>query len=248
MGSPDLKHHRRRSVAGSTLLFDFAHTMPSIHPSESLDFQQRARDLWNRRPDFVKRVLDIVLVVPLIGVTLPLWLVSALCIKLETRGPVFFRQQRVGRHGRVFVMLKLRSMGRDAEARRQDLLPLNEMEGGVIFKMRNDPRLTRVGSFLRRTSLDETPQFLNVLKGDMSLVGPRPPVPEEVAEYTPEQMRRLQAKPGLTCLWQVAGRSEIPFDRQVKMDIAYIRNRSLWLDLKIIARTIPAVLSGRGAF
>jgi lipopolysaccharide/colanic/teichoic acid biosynthesis glycosyltransferase len=122
------------------------------------------------------------------------------------------------------------------------------MPGGVLFKMRRDPRVTRLGQVLRRSSLDETPQFMNVLLGHMSLVGPRPPVPEEVAQYTPHQMGRLAAKPGLTCLWQVKGRSTLPFPQQVDLDLEYIRRRSFWLDLGILLRTLPAVLSGRGAF
>jgi lipopolysaccharide/colanic/teichoic acid biosynthesis glycosyltransferase len=249
MGSPRQRLDRkRRAIAGSTMLFDFTHPMPVITPSDTFDLQQRARNLWRRRSAVAKRFLDVVLVTPIVLVMLPVWALCAACIRLESRGPAFFRQRRVGQHGRHFVMFKLRSMSADAETQRKDLEVHNEMPGGVLFKMRRDPRITRVGAVLRRWSLDETPQFLNVLKGDMSLVGPRPPLPEEVAAYTPEQSRRLAAKPGLTCLWQVAGRSEIPFDRQVRMDITYIRQRSLWLDLKIIAKTIPAVLSGRGAF
>ncbi len=188
------------------------------------------------------------MVVPTILVMSPVWLVVASLIKLESPGPVFFRQTRVGYRGRLFTMYKFRSMYADAEKQRAGLVSRNEMVGGVLFKMRDDPRVTFVGRFLRRWSMDETPQFLNVLLGDMSLVGPRPPLPEEVAEYTAEQNARLAAVPGLTCLWQIAGRSELPFAKQVKMDLVYIRRRSLWFDLKIIVKTIPAVFMGKGAY
>lgn len=201
-----------------------------------------------RRADLAKRALDITLVVPLIVLTLPAWLLIAALIKLETPGPVLFRQTRVGHGGRHFTMYKFRSMVANAEAQREDLEKHNEMAGGILFKMRRDPRVTRLGHFMRRWSVDEVPQFLNVLLGQMSLVGPRPPIPSEVAKYTAEQRRRLDTKPGLTCLWQVYGRSEIPFARQVKLDIVYIRRRSLWLDVRILLRTIPAILGGRGAF
>jgi len=249
LGSPTrLTDPRRRAVAGSTLLFDFPHPKPVITQRTSFGFQEQARALWRLRSVFAKRCLDVALVIPLLALMLPVWLACALCIKLESPGPVFFRQKRVGLNGRIFTMYKLRSMSADAEEKRAELESQNEMPGGIIFKIRADPRITRVGTVLRRWSLDETPQFLNVALGDMSLVGPRPPVPEEVAEYTPEQMCRLRAKPGLTCLWQVSGRSEIPFDEQVRLDVRYIFERSIWLDLKILLQTIPAVLIGRGAF
>lgn len=201
-----------------------------------------------RRSDIAKRFLDVVVVVPLIALCLPVWLLIAFLIKLETPGPVFFRQRRVGLGGVPFSMYKFRSMVADAEDRRDELEKLNEMDGGILFKMKKDPRVTRLGHVLRRWSLDETPQFLNVLLGQMSLVGPRPPVPEEVAKYTVGQRRRLHTKPGLTCFWQIYGRSEIPFASQVRLDVLYIKRRSLWLDLTILAKTIPAVLGGRGAF
>lgn len=196
----------------------------------------------------VKRTLDLTVVIPLILVCMPAWLLVAILIKLETPGTVFFRQTRVGRDGKTFNMYKFRSMVADAEDRRKDLESLNEMEGGVLFKMRRDPRITRLGHVLRRASIDETPQFLNVLTGEMSLVGPRPPLPEEVERYNAEQRRRLETKPGLTCLWQVSGRSLLSFDKQVHLDTVYIERRSLWLDLVILLKTIPAVFGGRGAF
>ena len=201
-----------------------------------------------QRSDIVKRGLDLILIVPLVVAFVPIWALTALIIKLETPGPVFFRQTRIGRNGRPFQMLKFRSMVADAEKHRTELEELNEMEGGVLFKMRRDPRVTRLGHLLRRSSMDETPQFLNVLRGEMSLVGPRPPIPSEVERYTAEQRRRLETKPGLTCLWQISGRSLLSFDKQVAMDIVYIEQRSFWLDLVILLKTIPAVLSGKGAF
>jgi len=145
-------------------------------------------------------------------------------------------------------MYKFRSMHQDAEHKKKDLLLKNEMVGGVIFKMKDDPRISRVGKILRRYSIDELPQLLNVLKGDMSLVGPRPPLPSEVELYTLAERRRLDVEPGITCIWQVSGRSEIPFDKQVELDIAYIDSQSVWGDVKLLLRTLPTVLKGRGAY
>ena len=176
----------------------------------------------------------------------PLLLAIALAIKLDSPGPVLFRQLRCGLHGRPFTFLKFRSMRVDAEALKKQLAPFNEMDGPA-FKMTNDPRVTPVGRFLRRTSLDELPQLWNILRGDMSFVGPRPAVLEEVRQYEPWQRRRLSMQPGLTCLWQVSGRNELTFDEWMRLDLEYIDNWSLWLDLKIALKTIPAVLLGRGA-
>jgi lipopolysaccharide/colanic/teichoic acid biosynthesis glycosyltransferase len=145
-------------------------------------------------------------------------------------------------------MYKFRSMYVDAEARTAALLARNEMGGGVIFKMKQDPRITRVGKYIRRASIDELPQLWNVLRGEMSLVGPRPPVPGEVSQYSLSDRRRLEVRPGITCIWQVSGRSEIPFAQQVELDAAYIESQSIWMDLKLLAKTIPAVLLGRGAY
>jgi lipopolysaccharide/colanic/teichoic acid biosynthesis glycosyltransferase len=177
-----------------------------------------------------------------------LFLAVALAIRIESPGPVLFRQIRVGRWGGLFTMWKFRSMYADAEARKAELLKQNEMQGGVIFKMRQDPRITRVGSFIRKTSIDELPQLWNVFKGDMSLVGPRPPVPAEVNEYSLADRRRLEVIPGITCIWQVSGRSEIPFDQQVELDVEYIESQSFWTDIKILLKTIPALLLGKGAY
>ena len=176
----------------------------------------------------------------------PVILFAALCIKLTSPGSVLFKQQRVGLNGRSFTLYKFRTMIADAHERRREVDHLNEMNGPV-FKMKGDPRVTPIGRVLRKFSLDELPQLWNVLKGDMSLVGPRPPIPEEVASYHRWHRRRLSMKPGLTCLWQISGRNEIDFDRWMQLDLQYIDNWSPGLDLKILLRTIPAVLSGRGA-
>jgi len=171
---------------------------------------------------------------------------SALAIWCSDRGPVFFRQKRCGQDGRTFWMWKLRTMVPDAEARLGEVIDQNQMDGPV-FKCVNDPRTTDVGRLLRRFSLDELPQFWNVIKGDMSLVGPRPPLPDEVAHYTPYERRRLAVRPGLTCTWQVSGRNSIPFDEWVRLDLDYIDHWSLRRDLTLIAKTIPAMLQGDGA-
>jgi lipopolysaccharide/colanic/teichoic acid biosynthesis glycosyltransferase len=169
-------------------------------------------------------------------------------VKLTDFGPILFRQVRVGLGGKEFVCFKFRSMIQGADELKEQLWDQNDHKDSVTFKIRRDPRVTRIGSFLRKTSIDELPQLWNVLRGDMSIVGPRPPVPSEVAEYSAYQRRRLEVKPGLTCIWQVSGRGDVPFDGQIEQDIEYIENRSLWLDIRLIAKTVPAVLSTRGAY
>ncbi len=195
-----------------------------------------------------RRILDLSGAILFLLVFSPLYLAIAFAIKVEDGGPVFFIQTRVGRHGRVFRMLKFRSMCLDAEQRLAELLARNHHADGVTFKLREDPRITRTGRWLRRFSLDELPQFFNVLAGDMSLVGPRPPVPREVALYSLADRRRLAVKPGLTCLWQIGGRATIDFSGQVRLDVAYIEHQSLATDLAILLRTPLAVISGRGAY
>jgi exopolysaccharide biosynthesis polyprenyl glycosylphosphotransferase len=179
--------------------------------------------------------------------TLPLWLAIAIAIKIDSDGPVFIAQERVGYHGRRFRMYKFRSMCADAERKLEILRALNEVDGPV-FKIRKDPRVTRVGRILRPTSLDELPQLINVLKGDMSLVGPRPPLPRETERYRPADWLRLRARPGLTCLWQINGRSECSFERWMEYDRTYIEQMSLGLDLLILVKTVWVVLTLRGAY
>ena len=196
----------------------------------------------------IKRFADIVFSLTALILLSPLFLILGILIKATSPGPVFFVQVRVGLFGRHFYFYKFRSMYVDAERRKAELLSKNQSRDGVIFKMKDDPRITPIGRILRKTSMDELPQFLNVLFGDMSLVGPRPPLPSEVMQYSLEARKRLNVQPGLTCLWQVSGRSEIPFKKQVSLDKQYIGSRSLKLDLLILLRTIPAILSGRGAY
>ena len=196
----------------------------------------------------LKRFIDIAVSLTAIVSLLPLFLALVIAIKLTSPGPIIFSQVRVGRFGRHFRFYKFRSMYQDAEARKAALAAQNESSDGVIFKMKNDPRITPVGRFLRKFSLDELPQLFNVLVGDMSLVGPRPPVPSEVAQYTLEDRKRLNVIPGITCIWQVSGRSEIPFNEQVRLDKQYIGSRGFGRDLIILLKTIPAILSGRGAY
>jgi len=194
----------------------------------------------------IKRCIDVVGAAVLLVATAPIVAVAAVLIHLDSPGPVFFRQKRCGLHGRGFELLKLRTMSADAEERRLELLHLNEMDGPV-FKIRDDPRITRVGRILRRTSIDELPQFWNVLVGHMSLVGPRPPLPAEVSEYATFQRRRISVRPGITCLWQVSGRNKIGFDDWVKLDLEYIDSWSLAKDFEILVKTVPAVLFATGS-
>ncbi|MDH4746635.1 WecB/TagA/CpsF family glycosyltransferase [Sphingomonas sp. CBMAI 2297] len=194
-----------------------------------------------------KRCFDLALGAALLLAAAPIMLLAALAIRLESQGPVFFRQLRIGRDGRPFRIWKFRSMVVDAEQRRRALLAFSERDA-TCFKMRRDPRVTRVGRAIRRWSVDELPQIFNVLSGDMSLVGPRPALPEEVTRYGEHELGRLRGRPGITCTWQVSGRAEIAFAQQVEMDIAYLRDISLRGDLLLLARTLPAVLSARGAY
>jgi exopolysaccharide biosynthesis polyprenyl glycosylphosphotransferase len=193
-----------------------------------------------------KRVLDFTVSASMLIVLAPLFLVVALAIKLTSPGPVFFSQLRVGMNKRIFKLYKFRSMVVDAEARKAELAALNEMQGPA-FKIKNDPRVTKLGRFIRKTSIDELPQLWNVLKGEMSLVGPRPPLPKEVEQYEWLQRRRLSIKPGITCLWQIGGRNQLSFDQWMELDRYYCEHWSLWLDLKILLKTIPVVLLGKGA-
>ena len=206
---------------------------------------------WNlmvRSAYGVKRFFDVVVTLCMLVVLSPLLLAVALWIKFNSPGPIIYRQTRVGKNGRHFAFYKFRSMYVDADRRRDELMQRNESPDGVIFKMKQDPRITRPGWFIRKFSIDELPQLFNVLTGDMSLVGPRPPLPSEVAQYTLEDRKRLHVIPGITCIWQVSGRSDIPFKQQVELDKEYIKSQSAWKDFIILLKTIPAVLSGRGAY
>lgn len=195
-----------------------------------------------------KRAFDAAASLAALVLISPLWALIALLIKLEDGGPVIFAQTRVGKHGREFKMFKFRSMRPDAEQRLRELLAKNQHRDGVTFKLKDDPRITRVGRWLRKFSFDELPQFYNVLIGDMSIVGPRPPVPREVALYSLADRRRLAIRPGITCIWQISGRAQIDFHGQVELDVRYIETRSFRTDLRIILKTVPAVLSGTGAY
>jgi exopolysaccharide biosynthesis polyprenyl glycosylphosphotransferase len=195
----------------------------------------------------VKRALDMIGAGLGLAMLSPLLALVAAAIKLDSRGPVLFTQTRVGRHGRPFQILKFRSMVIDAEARKAALESRNEHTEGPVFKITHDPRITRLGRFIRRTSIDELPQLWNVFVGEMSLVGPRPPIPAEVQKYDRWQRRRLSVPPGLTGLWQVSGRNSIGFDQWMRLDLQYIDNWSLRLDFSLLSRTIPVVLTGRGA-
>lgn len=195
---------------------------------------------------FVKRLFDIFFSLFLLAVLSPLMILVSLAIKMTSRGPVLFKQRRCGLNGRHFTLYKFRTMYVGAEMRKRELDKMNEMDGPV-FKIKRDPRITKIGRILRKFSIDELPQLFNVLKGDMSIVGPRPPLPVEVDLYQLWQRRRLSLKPGLTCIWQVSGRNNIKFERWMEMDLEYIDNWSLWLDFKILFKTFFVVLSGYGA-
>lgn len=196
----------------------------------------------------LKRVVDIVASATALVCLSPLYLLIALAIKLTDRGPVLFWQTRVGQWGQEFPFPKFRSMVTNAEALKTSLLAQSHHGDSVTFKMKRDPRVTWIGRILRKFSLDELPQLWCVLNGDMSLVGPRPPVPREVALYTLADRRRLDVVPGLTCIWQVSGRGDIPFAQQVELDVDYIESQSFWFDIKLLLKTVPAVLLGRGAY
>ncbi|MEK5271466.1 sugar transferase [Aeribacillus sp. FSL K6-8394] len=196
----------------------------------------------------VKRIMDLLGAFLGIILLLPVFIIVAICIKLEDpKGPVFFKQVRVGKDGKNFYMYKFRSMVVDAEERLNDLLKYNEVSG-AMFKIKEDPRITKIGKFIRKTSIDELPQLWNVLKGEMSLVGPRPPLPREVAEYTEYDKQRLLVTPGCTGLWQVSGRNDLGFNEMVELDLKYIRERSILYDLKIILKTIKIMIKPNTAY
>jgi len=194
-----------------------------------------------------KRILDIVVAALALIAAAPVMILTAIVVKLESDGTVFFHHTRLGQGGEPFQFYKFRSMCQEAVTLRAAVDGLNEVSGPV-FKIRKDPRITVVGRIIRKLSVDELPQLWHVLSGRMTLVGPRPPIPEEVERYEPWMLERLSVKPGLTCIWQVSGRSDIGFEEWMRLDVEYVRRRSLWLDLRILAQTIPAVFTGRGAY
>jgi lipopolysaccharide/colanic/teichoic acid biosynthesis glycosyltransferase len=196
----------------------------------------------------LKRGVDIMASLTGLIVLFPLFVIVGLMIKLTDGGPVVYWQKRVGHWGKEMSFPKFRSMIVNADQMKDALLDNSDHENSVTFKMKRDPRITWIGRIIRKLSIDELPQLWNVLKGEMSLVGPRPPVPGEVADYTLRDRRRLDIIPGLTCIWQISGRADIPFDQQVELDVQYIQSQSIWLDLKILLKTVPAVLLGRGAY
>ena len=219
----------------------------SIRPVAGLSLLHLERPSVSGGPHMLKSIFDrVVGCLLLLGVS-PILLVTAVLVKLTSRGPVLFRQTRVGRGGVEFQMLKFRTMVADAEARKAELHALNQ-GNGILFKMRDDPRITKVGKYLRRFSIDELPQLVNVLRGDMSLVGPRPPLPAEVAQYAIDDARRMLVKPGLTGLWQVSGRSDLTWEESMRLDLRYADNWSIALDLLILWKTARAVLGSDGAY
>ncbi|WP_404427710.1 sugar transferase [Ureibacillus chungkukjangi] len=196
-----------------------------------------------------KRLLDIICSLCGLIILIPLFLIISLLIKFEdSRGSVFFKQIRVGKNGKEFNIYKFRSMVEDAEELKAQLLEQNEIKDGPVFKMKQDPRVTKLGRFLRKTSIDELPQLINVLKGEMSLVGPRPPLPSEVSQYTQYERQRLSVTPGLTCYWQVSGRSKIGFEEWVRLDLKYIQERNFLIDLKLILKTVLVLLGSKDAY
>jgi exopolysaccharide biosynthesis polyprenyl glycosylphosphotransferase len=218
--------------------------MDAIEGIPLLGIKQVSLNTWQ---GLITRLIDIIVSATILIIGFPLWLFLALAIVLSSSGPIIYKQTRIGLKGRAFQIYKFRSMYKDADQRLAYLLSQNEAEG-PLFKIKNDPRITPIGRFLRRTSLDEIPQFVNIFKGEMSLVGPRPALPREVAQYQEWQKGRLAIRPGLTGLWQVRGRSNLTFDEGVLMDLYYIENWSLRLYIQILLRTIPAVLFTRGAY
>jgi exopolysaccharide biosynthesis polyprenyl glycosylphosphotransferase len=230
-GYPDLKEapfHREKEISNY---------------SSSINLDVYDNTLYNA----TKRAVDLVVAVLLLILFMPVIPVVAILIKLDSKGPVIYKQKRIGKGGMEFNFYKFRSMYDKAEETLEALKPLSKVEG-PIFKLKKDPRVTPVGRFLRKSSLDELPQLLNVVKGEMSIVGPRPNLPSEVLHYQPWQNKRLEVVPGITCLWQIAGRSHIGFKEWMRLDIEYIRNRTILTDIKIMIKTIPAVIQRKGAY
>ena len=240
INSPDKKALRMFEIHAER---SYDKTWPSLR-------QQSILLYWTVRGmllDRLKRLFDIAVSLLTIFLAAPIWVITAIAVKLESPGPILFQQERVGRYGKPFQCYKFRSMYVDAEERKAELMALNEADE-IVFKIKDDPRVTRVGRIIRKLSLDELPQLLNVLKGDMSLVGPRPPVPIEVVQYEYETYQRLEAVPGITGLQQISGRSDLTFKRWVELDVQYIHERSIRKDILILLLTIPTVISRKGAY
>ena len=251
---PQVSNRLVRGLLDAGLYVDLASSLSDISvdrlatrnlgPTLATWIAPRPRGGWRGR---AKRAFDVAVTAVGLVVLAPVFAVVALAVRLGSPGPILFRQERVGRDGVSFDMLKFRSMVVDAEERQAELLAENE-GAGPLFKMAADPRVTRVGRILRKTSLDELPQLINVLRNEMSLVGPRPALRAEMAEWDPDLYDRLQVKPGITGMWQVSGRSSTTFDQYTRLDLYYVHNWSLWVDVSILARTVPAVLRSDGAF
>jgi len=215
----------------------------------TLPFPAEAQNIFRRHiRGAIKRSMDISISLVLLLAALPVLIITAIAIWLDSRGPILFRQKRAGKNGKPFVMYKLRTMYEGAEDDRDLIRDINEYKDGPCFKSRRDPRITKVGRWIRKASIDELPQLINVLRGDMSLVGPRPLPLDEIRTDSRAERMRISGKPGLTCLWQISGRTEIPYDEWVMLDLYYLQNQSLGLDVRILFHTIPAVLSGHGAY
>jgi lipopolysaccharide/colanic/teichoic acid biosynthesis glycosyltransferase len=240
---------KAQSHAKLSFCLEQSSTLSRTTPSLWMRLARRAIIVERAIFAFLKRLTDVLVSgIMLLALAVPM-AILAVIIKLYDRGPVLFWQQRVGKHGRIFGFPKFRSMRVDAEQLKDKLLAANQYGNTAInFKMKGDPRITPIGRFIRRFSADELPQLWCVLIGDMSLVGPRPPVPREVVNYSSADRRRLEVTPGLTCIWQVSGRSNVPFPQQVEMDCEYIHRQSLTKDIELLAKTVPAVLTGRGAY
>jgi lipopolysaccharide/colanic/teichoic acid biosynthesis glycosyltransferase len=232
------------AIAGRAAVLEAAAFSPAVPADGWLEELHPPRTVYLRCG---KRALDVALAAVGLVLSAPVLLAFAAAIKVDSRGPILYKSTRLGKDGKAFTFYKLRSMYTGAEEERARLQPLNECDGPA-FKLTRDPRTTRIGRFIRQTSIDELPQFLNVLRGEMSLVGPRPPLPEEVAKYESWHRRRLEVKPGLTCLWQISGRSRLGFNEWMRLDLEYIKRQSFWTDARILLRTIPAVLSREGAY
>lgn len=229
-------------------IFNIGNDRKKQYYQTSVNVRKRYYNLAKRLSPTLKRGLDISIAGSALLALSPLLVATLAAIKIESAGNAFFSQTRVGKNGKTFTMWKFRSMYIDAEERKAELERKNKMSDGVRFKMKNDPRITRIGKFIRKFSIDELPQIWNVLCGDMSIVGPRPALPSEVEQYCLQDRQRLRLKPGITCIWQVSGRSDIPFKQQVELDRRYISETSLLTDIILILKTIPAVITARGSY